>query len=111
LENRRKEVERILKDDATPIAARPWLEELESSLRTQAEQRLISEIDEEVNELRHVVEDPASPERLWAINTLLRLGKVHQVRKLLSEDELLTILPKLQLPEGDSEEIRRRIEA
>ena len=111
LENRRKDVERVLNDAATPIAARPCLEELESSLRTQAEQRLISEIDEEVNELRHVVEDPASPERLWAINTLLRLGKVHQVRKLLSEDELLTILPKLQLPEGDSEEIRRRIEA
>lgn len=110
IENRRKNVERILKDAATPVGARPWLEGLESSLRTQAERELISEVDEEVNDLRHVVEDPAAPERLWAIKVLLRLGKVDKALRLLSKDDLLTILPKLQLPESELAEIRKKIE-
>lgn len=98
LENRRKEVERVLNDAATPTVARPWLEQLESSLHVQAEVVLISEIDREVNDWRRVEDDAASPERIWAINTLLRLGKADEIRKLLSKEELLTILPKLQLP-------------
>ena len=110
LENCRKDVERVLNDAATPAAARPWLEQLESSLCTRAERELISEIDEDVNDLRRVVEDPAAPERLWAIKTLLRHARVDEIRKLLSKDELLTILPKLQLPENELEEIRSKIE-
>lgn len=110
LENCRKDVERVLNDAATPVAARPWLEQLESSLRTQMERELISEVDEEVNDLRRVVENPAAPERLWAINTLVRLGKLDQLRNLGAKDELLAILPKLQLPENELEEIRRKIQ-
>lgn len=110
LENCREDVERVLNDAATPAATRPWLEQLESSLRTRRERELISEVDEEVNDLRRAVEDPAAPERLWAINTLLRLGRLDQLRNLFTKDELLAILPKLQLPENELEEIRSKIE-
>lgn len=86
LENYRKDVERVLNDTETPAVARPWLEELESSLRERAERALISEADEEINDLMRAVENPASPERLWAIRTLLRLGKTDAVQRLLSNN-------------------------
>ncbi|MDA2916280.1 hypothetical protein MYX64_05490 [Nitrospinae bacterium AH_259_B05_G02_I21] len=109
-ENCRKEVETVLSDSSTPSAARPWLEQLESSFRAQSERELISEADEDVNELRRVVESPEAPERIWAVGTLLRLGKMDKIMNLLLRDELLTILPKLQLSEDQLEEIRKKIE-
>jgi len=99
-ESCRKDVESVLKAPATPSVARPWLQELESSLHAEAEHELIVEIDEEVNDLRHIIEDPSSPERLWAIGTLLRLGQAEKLRKFLSEDELLPILQNLHAPKN-----------
>lgn len=90
MENRCEEVERVLNDPATPTVARPWLEQLESSLRNLTEVVLASEIDREVNDWRRVEDDAASPERIWAINTLLRLGKADEIRKLRSKDEFLS---------------------
>ena len=109
LENCRRDVERVLNDATTPVAARPWLKRLELSLRAEAERQLILEIDEEVNELKYLMEDPTVPGGLWAISTLLQLGKLEKIRKLLSKDKLLTILPKLQLPKNELEEICRKV--
>jgi len=47
LEECRQEVERVLKDPATPSFALPWLEELETNLRKMAASEGIFEIDEE----------------------------------------------------------------
>jgi len=110
LENCRKDVERVLIDHSTPAAARLWLVELEAILRDRAERHLVEEIDGEVNDLRYFAENPMAPERLWAIETLLRLGRMDELQKLLSKDELLAVLPRLQMPAEELREFQGKIE-
>lgn len=111
LEKCRKEVDAVLSDPNTPAAARPWLTEVESSLRDRAQREVVSEIDEEVDDLRQLVEDPAAPDRLWAISALLRLGKLADLLRWMSKGEVLDILPKLELPTNEEREIRRQLGA
>lgn len=106
----REEVKHVLDDPETPTIARPWLERLESSLQVRAERELVTEIDEEVNDLRMFVEDPESPARLWAVETLIRLDKVDYVRKLFTTREVLALLPRLQIEERTRAALRRRLD-
>jgi len=100
----------MLNDDAAPAAARPWLEELEQSLHEWKEERRFSEINREQNDRSQAVTDVITPQGRWAIKRLLQLGEFDKIKKLLSKDELQTILPKLQLSENELEEFRRKIE-
>jgi hypothetical protein len=103
----RKEAAQVGSDPGTPPRARPWLQRVEEYLRERSERELLSEAEEEVNELRRIVEDPAAPERLWAVSTLLRLGKTEAVVGFLSKPEVLRILPKLKVPARERQKIRR----
>ncbi len=103
----RKEAAQVASDPGIPPRARPWLQRVEDYLRERSERELLSEAEEEVNELRRIVEDPAAPERLWAVSTLLRLGKTEAVVGFLSKSEILRILPKLKVPARERQEIRR----
>jgi hypothetical protein len=100
----------MLNDDAAPAAARPWLEEFEQSLHEWAEETRILQINGEQNDRSRAVKDLTTPEGLWAIKKLLYSGNLDEIRKLLSNDELQTILAKLQLSENELEELRRKIE-
>lgn len=107
----RREVEHVRLDPATRAAARPWLQRVEEYLRQQSERELLSEIEREVNDLRRVVEDPAAPERVWAITALLRLGKAEKVIRLIPKEEMVKILPKLDIPAKQKQKIRRMLDA
>jgi hypothetical protein len=105
----RREVAQVKSDPATPPRVRPWLQRVEEYLRERSERELLSEAEEEVNELRRIVEDPEAQERLWAVSTLLRLGKTEMVVRLLSRPEMLRILPKLKVPARERQKIRRHL--
>ena len=109
LENCRKEVGSILDDCNTPTAVKPWLERLESSLKTRARQILESEFEEEING-RVVMEESSSSDRLWAIETLYRLGKLDRLKNILGKEELLALIPRLQLGETEKKEMKQIIE-
>jgi len=110
LEKCRKEVEDVLNDKSTPPGARGWLQELQSFLRTYRDREQASEIDEEVNEYLRMAGNPEAPERLWAIRTLLRQGKLKELLTSLSKTDLIPLLRHLDLSEGEAAEIRRRLE-
>ena len=57
--------------------------------------------------MRRIVEDPEAPERLWAVSTLLRLGKTEAVVGFLSKPEMLRILPQLNVHARERQKIRR----
>lgn len=103
----RQEVARIRANTDTPRESKSWLKSVEEQLRTLSEQQLRSEIEEDINDLRQVVEDPAAPERLWAIDTLLRLGKVKEVVGLIGSKEVAAVLRKTRLPAREKQKIRR----
>jgi len=103
----RKEVAQVGSDPATPPRVRSWLQRVEDYLRERSERELLSEAEENVNELRQIVEDPAQPERLWAVTTLLRLGKTEEVVELLPKPEILRILPQLKVSASERQKIRR----
>jgi len=104
LERCRKEVRSVLDQPQTPVAARRWLEKVEASLRETAERQLLAEANEEAQGLRRIVEDPAAPERLWAIRALVRSGQLDRLERLINPRELVKLLPKLEL---SGEETRR----
>jgi hypothetical protein len=103
-----REVGAVRSDPTTPRAALAWLERVEQALRLQAERELLREVEENVNELRRVVEDPAGPE-LWAVRTLLRLGKIDEALQISSKEELLRSIAALDLTGPAKRELRRRI--
>jgi hypothetical protein len=111
LENRRKSVTQILNQTSTPTVARPWLQELEASLRERAEQWLLSETTERLNDWKTAADNPAASEQLWAITMLFHLNKLEFLHNLISKNELLTLLPHLQLSNTELKEIQRQIEA
>jgi hypothetical protein len=78
-----REVEHILRETKRPAAARSWREHLAQNVRTEADQEQVREIDEKLNGWKQSQEDPASPERVWAISTLMRVGKEDKMQKLL----------------------------
>lgn len=110
-EARRKEVERVRADPTTLSAAEPWLQRLENYFRERSERELLAELEEKVNDLRRIVEDAAAPERIWAITTLLRLGRLEDVLTFMSRKDMIKILPKLQIPTENKRRIRRILNA
>jgi hypothetical protein len=107
----RLDVERVLNEPATPPGARPWLQRLEASLRERAEQSAISETDEEVNDLRRVQDDPAAPERLWAIKRLVSLGSIDDLLGVMTKDELLAALRTIDLADSQLRAAIAKVEA
>jgi hypothetical protein len=104
-----REVGAVRADPATPRAAHAWLERIQRALRLEAERRLLQEVEENVNDFRRMVESPAAPERRWAVEALLRHGKIDEALKISPKEELLRSVAKLELSVSAKREIRRRI--
>ena len=110
-EAHRKEVEQVRADPTTLAAAQAWLQRLENYFRERSERELLSELEEKVNDLRRIVEDAAAPERIWAITTLLQLGRLQEVLTFMSKKEMIKLLPKLQISADKKRRIRRILNA
>jgi hypothetical protein len=93
----RDEVQHILEDPQTPARVRPWLTSLEEALRLTAERHHDAEVDREINGWNRPREEGPSPEQLWAVRTLDRLGWEDKLLTILSRDELTTLRASLQL--------------
>ncbi len=106
-----RDVEALLDDAATPTVARPWLKRLKADFGKEVRDSRNSEAEERVKGWEKVAEDPMAPERVWAIQTLIHLGKVGEIRKVISKDELLQMIPKLNLSAAENDELRRAIES
>jgi hypothetical protein len=115
LEARRKEIEGLLGDDATPETTRRWLKDLAEHLRGAFEQTLMSEASEEAETFRTgTLMDPKNSEEAkqiyFALRRLVESSRFDLVQQLLSRDELLRLLPKLKFSEQDEEQFRLDIE-
>jgi hypothetical protein len=109
LEKCRKEVEVVLRDNALPPVARDWLQKLESSLRARRDREAIAEIDQEVNGFVQTADDPDAPERLWAVEMLIRRDKLTELLKVMPKAELESLLPRLALSQEEVAEITNKI--
>ncbi len=111
----REGLREALEDDATPGAARPWLEDFADHLDGMIERLLLEEAKgEAVLVRRGRFPIPKTPEeaddRLYAVRRLLRLGLVERALEAFSRAELQKLLPKLKFPEGDEKRFREDIE-
>lgn len=106
----RKEVEARLADQHTPAVARSWLRRIEAGMRAQAEKELLSEIEDDVNEVRRIVDQADTPEREWAITALLRLNKVHHALAIADRRELLRCLMRSGIVKKQKASLRRTID-
>jgi hypothetical protein len=109
-EHCRKEVEARLMDQSTPSAVRPWLRRLEAGLKAQVERELLSEVEQDVNDVRQIVDAPDAPERGWAAATLLRHGKVREALAIANRRELLRHLSRLKISKREKAELRRSLD-
>ena len=106
----RREVQKQLADSTLPATTRGWLRRLEASFREQAEKELLKEIEDNVNEVRRIVDRPDAPERAWAVGTLLRLGKVREALAIAERRELLRCLSELAMPRREKARLRRMLD-
>jgi hypothetical protein len=105
-----EEVSAVLADQSTAQAARPWLEQIKRGLQKQFEIGLTQETDEEVNQYLQLADDTAAPERLWAIQELIRRGNITRLCSMFPKQELLELLPQLGLQPDQVEALRSDIE-
>jgi hypothetical protein len=71
----RQDVERMLQEPRLSLVARDWLADLERSLRAEIERERRRESDDRVNRWRSVRDDPAAPERRWALQRLAAMSR------------------------------------
>ncbi len=105
LADHRAEIESAL--ESAPPAARQWLREVRSRLTDDIGRQIIWEYDEDVDDLRSYLSDPASPRRAWAVERVLKYADWKDARRLLSLDDIEAALPEIDLPEKK----RRALEA
>jgi hypothetical protein len=105
LENSLNRVESVLSGNTMPFAARVWLEELESYLRTKIEEEHNPEL-EIVNGRESIDKSYTDAQKIWAIKTLLRDGETEKIRKLLSKNELNAVLSLPDFSELEKEKLR-----
>jgi len=99
-EHRLKEAKRLLDDPLTPPAVKPWLRKLEAALKHGLKSEAVWEYDLDLRDLKRMVEDRNSPERLWAIGRILKHAKWQEVQSLLTAEDIKEALPLVDLPES-----------
>jgi hypothetical protein len=99
-EHRLKEVKRVLDDPPTPPAVKPWLRKLQAALKHGLKSEAVWEYDLDVRDLKRMVDDRNSPERLWAIGRILKYAKWQDVQNLLTAEDIKEALPLVDLPES-----------
>ncbi len=110
LEKRREQVEHVLKDASTLSDARPWLGRLEAALKRDAGRETIWEYDLDLRDLKRLVADRASPERVWAIGRILKYARWGDVQKLLTPEDIQEALPLVELPEAQKRALETALE-
>jgi hypothetical protein len=109
LERCRAEVREVLERERIPSNVAKWLRDAEVTLAKRAQSELMTEIAEDVNELRRVVENPAAPERLWAIRSLVAAGQTAVLRELLDPKEVGRLIPGLGLNAKERDRLRKEL--
>jgi hypothetical protein len=99
-ERRLAEVKRVLQDPATPPAAMSWLRKLETALKHDLKSEAVWEYDLDLRDLKRMVKDRNSPDRLWAIGRILKHAKWQEVQNLLTAEDIKEGLPLVDLPES-----------
>jgi hypothetical protein len=107
LERCRAEVREVLAGKRVSPRVTSWLRGVEASLAKRAQSQLMAEAAEDVNELRRVVENPAAPERLWAIRSLVSAKRTPVLQDLLDREELRQLIPRLGLSAMERDRLRR----
>jgi len=110
LKSRRQEVMKVLNNHNIPSACRKWLRELESSLLAEINVATALGTEEDETSSISARKKLVAPEQLWAMARLLQEGKLTDVQKVLSKEEILNILPKLPLNKSDQAKVQKKIE-
>lgn len=98
-ETRKGEIEQKLKDPSTPMAVKPWLQEMVQRLGHEITSQVVWEYDMDVNHLVGHIRNKDSSQRLWAIGRVLKFAKWEDIRRLLTVDDIEEALPHVDLPE------------
>lgn len=109
LERRRAGVREVLERERVPSNVGKWLRDVEAALTRRAQSQLMTEAAEDVNELRRVVENPAAPERLWAIRSLVAAKQTAVLRELLDPREVGRLIPRLGLNAKERDRLRKEL--
>lgn len=106
----RDKIESFLNDMKTPPAVRPWLRDLRKSLEQTVSHSIVWEYDMDVNDLQRHIRDKDSPERLWAIGRVLKIGAPKDWRELLSIEDIAEALPLIDLPQKRRKVVEKALE-
>lgn len=98
-QTRKDQVEEKLADPKTPSSVRGWLKEVRDRLTQEIESYVVWEYDQDINELRRHIQDKESDQRIWAIGRVLKYGRLEDIRRLLTVDDIEEVLPQVDLPE------------
>lgn len=78
-------IQAVLDDPATPAAVRGWLRDISERLGEQTEKTLVSEYDDNADDVRENVGTATERERNWAIRTLTQYVGADQLQKRFPE--------------------------
>jgi hypothetical protein len=106
LQSRLDDIQRVLVDVSLSFVERSWLKQIESTLRSEMENYRQYESGMRTSGIVDIEDDPKAPERIWMLQQQLRNGQLNSLRKTITREEMLLLLPNLQL----TEEARAKIE-
>jgi hypothetical protein len=101
LQSRLLEVQRVLSEMPLSARERIWVQEIERFVQAEKEAFERFESDIERQRIPLVEDDPSASERLWMLKRVMRNGKLNTLKRSISKEELLALLPALQLSEQE----------
>jgi hypothetical protein len=109
LQSRLDDVRRVLSEMPLSSNERVWLEEIETFLLSEKDSFARFEADTDASRDPNIEDDPSAAERLWMLRRLLLKGELNSLRKIVSKEEMLTLLPDLQLSKTDRTKFEEQI--
>ncbi len=86
-----------------------WLEQVEKQLRADMNMFEQYETGRESYHEEASEDNPLAPERLWAVQRLVSEKNFKELQKSISSDEMLLLLPHLQISEDERKSIKERL--
>jgi hypothetical protein len=96
-------------DEGRPPGVIEWLVRAEAELRESVRIQLLREAEDELHDLGSRSQDPSASERLWAIRQMIRTGRVDELLEIVSSDEVLELLPRLNLSDDEERAVEDRL--
>jgi hypothetical protein len=109
LQSRLHDVQKVLSEMPLSSSERTWLREIESVIRSEKETFERFESDVDAHRGPNVEDDPLASERLWMLRRLVVHGELNTLRRSTSKEEMLSLLPDLQLCEIDRIKLEEQI--